>query len=308
MSVLILSDIHLKTRDQFDLENGIVSDRSIYKLKRLKELVDKVKPDMIIFGGDEFDSRSPSEPLRYAFFKVLDSLNIPCYIISGNHSQEHGFSAGTSEAYLSDIINIIQPRKFLSLSEFTLVGYCRDKDEFLRLCNENPNEFLVTHGDIPNENLPFKHCFFGHVHKNYSVGNKHSIGALFTDSFGEENEKCFYCVIDDEGFEFKEFPDRPIKTFTELTDFEDGEYLAVRYKLKGKAKDFLTLDQDRIKKSYKKTNVFFDVELTEEELVFDNSISIEDLAKDFIQEKSLTEKELKFGKIIMKESEDGNAK
>lgn len=301
MKVLLCADLHLKTRDQFDLENGVVSDRSIYKLKRLRELVEKEKPDLIISAGDEFDSRSPSEPLRYAFFKILDSFNIPVYLISGNHSQEHGFTAGTSESFLADKITVIQPREVLVLDTFTLIGYCRDKEEFLKLCNENPNKYLVTHGDIPSENLPFEKCFFGHVHQHYSIGNKYSIGALFTDSFGEESYACMYCTIG-ATVDFKEFSDQSIRTFNELTEFEDGEYLAVRYKLKGKAKDFLGIDQEAIKRSYKKTNVFFDIELTEEELVFDDSLSIEEIAQEFIDNKSLSEKELNFGKIVLKES------
>jgi len=299
---LIIADIHLKTKDQFDLTNNIVSDRSIYKLKRLRELVEKEKPDILIDAGDFYDSKMPSEPLRYAFFKVLDSFDIPVYLISGNHSQEHGFTAGTSESFLADKITVVQPREVLVLGDdFTLIGYCRDKEEFLKLCQENPNKYLVTHGDIPSENLPFEKCFFGHVHQHYSIGKKYSIGALFTDSFGEESYACMYCTIG-ATVDFKEFPDQSIRTFNELTEFEDGEYLAVRYKLKGKAKDFLGIDQEAIKRSYKKTKVFFDIELTEEELVFDDSLSIEEIAQDFIENKGLSDKELKFGKLILQES------
>jgi ABC-type ATPase with predicted acetyltransferase domain len=100
-----------------------------------------------------------------------------------------------------------------------------------------------------------------------------------------------YCTIG-ATVDFKEFPDQSIRTFNELTEFEDGEYLAVRYKLKGKAKDFLGIDQEAIKRSYKKTKVFFDIELTEEELVFDDSLSIEDIAQEFIENKGLSDKEL----------------
>lgn len=301
MKILLVSDIHLKSKDQFDLKNNIVSDHSIYKLKRLKELVETEKPDVLISAGDEFDTRSPSEPLRYAFFKVLESFNIPVYLVSGNHSQEHGFTAGTSESFLSKNIEVIQPREVFKLDTFTLIGYCRDKNEFLRLCNENPNKYLITHGDIPIEDLPFEKCFYGHIHQHYSIGNKYSIGALFTDSFGEESYACMYCLITDK-VEFKEFPDRPIRTFTELVDFKDGEYLAVRYKLKGKAKDFLGIDQEAIRRSYHNTKVFFDTELTEEETIFDESLSIEEIARDYITEKNLSSKELEFGKIILKQS------
>lgn len=304
MKFLCVADLHLKTRDQFDLENGVVSDRSIYKLKRLRELVEKEDPDTLFILGDDFDSRNPSEPLRTAYFRVLDSFGIPVYLISGNHSQEHGFTAGTSEAYLAQMIHVVQPREVFELDQFTLIGYCRDKEEFLELCKEHPNKYLLTHGDIPSEDLPFEYSFFGHIHQHYSIGNKYSLGALFTDSFGEESFACMYCLIDEKGFEFKEFEDQPIRTFNELVDFEDGEYLAVRFKLTGKAKDFLGIDQEAIKRSYKKTRVFFDTELVEEELVLDDSQSIEEILQDYIAEKSLTETEIKFGKLIFGEIEN----
>jgi len=303
VKILVIADPHFKSIESFGFmkSNGF-DTRTWDKLVKLKNLVTKENPDMLIAAGDLFDSARPSERIRTAVFRLFKSFNIQVVIAAGNHESQEGMMAGSSESYVSDNIQVIPPREVVELKgNIICIGYTRDDELFKELC-KNGGKYLISHRDIPSYSLPFEQSFFGHIHSGFSRGNKHSIGALFTDSFGEEGIPCRYLIIDDEGFEFKEIEDIKIRTFNELVELEDGEYDAVRFKLKGSAKDFIGLNRKDLQAKYSKTKIFLEVEVLEEEKKFDETVSIEDTIISHLKEKNLTKEEIKFGVDYFKEA------
>ena len=63
-----------------------------YGGKDMSKLIEKVraqKPDVVLFGGDMFDSRRMPEDNSVTLMKTLGS-EFPCYFASGNHEVRHG--------------------------------------------------------------------------------------------------------------------------------------------------------------------------------------------------------------------------
>lgn len=303
MKYLVVADTHFRSVEAFGwVQHNGYDSRTMDKLMKLKNIIRKEKPDMLVIAGDLFDSSRPSERVRTAVFRLFKHLGVPVTIVAGNHDQQEGFMSGSSEAFVSDNIAVIQPREVIELKGFiTCIGYIRDDALFHQLTVNHGGKYLITHRDIPSYDLPYEQAFFGHTHEPFNKGNRHSIGALFTDSFGEEGIPCRYLVIDDNGFEFKEIDDIKIKTFNELVEFEDGEYNAVRFKLKGQAKDFIGLNRKDLQKRYDKTKIFLDVEVLDEDKKFDSTVSVEEMVLTHLKEKNLSEDEKKFGLYYFKE-------
>jgi DNA repair exonuclease SbcCD nuclease subunit len=71
--VLIVSDIHLNINDQFgdrQMFGQVVSNTRITdKLSKLKCIIEKEKPDLLIDAGDLFDSTKVPEIVRASYFK-----------------------------------------------------------------------------------------------------------------------------------------------------------------------------------------------------------------------------------------------
>jgi len=256
--------------------------------------------EFVLVAGDLFDSAKPSEALRAFTFRLLSSFEMPMYIISGNHDSKRGYTIGTSESYLHESIYVIQPKEVLKVDDITLIGYCRDQEEFYSLCEENSNTFLVTHRDIPPFPLPFKYALFGHIHMNYQAYNGISIGSLFRDSWAEENEtQGYYCITNKTLNERVVFTDWPIKTFSDFTYPPDGEYKAIRYKMALSVKDFTSVNQEEIRGMYKDTKIFFDLKILEEERDVEQITDVKELVKTFLHDKNLTDKEIEFGTKIL---------
>ena len=63
-----------------------------YGGKDMSKLIEKVraqKPDVVLFGGDMFDSRRMPEDNSVTLMKTLGS-EFPCYVAFGNHEVRHG--------------------------------------------------------------------------------------------------------------------------------------------------------------------------------------------------------------------------
>lgn len=298
MKILLVSDIHLKNSDQFDKEPSTISDRTLYKIKRLKEIIEQEKPDILIDAGDLTDTASPDEIVRIAFFKTISPLVRKIYLVAGNHNSEKKLVAGTSESMLCSNVQIIQPGKVLKEGECTFIGYTRSKEKFLELCEQNKNKLLFTHGDIPNYPLPFDTCFFGHAHAHGQKNNCWSIGSLFKDSWAEENDPNYYCVITDK-IEFKENPDLKLKTFYSIEERESdpNTYDFIRFYFKGKADILKGLNEKELAKKY--GTKFFEYDIEKEEIVKEKIDDIDSAISEFIRSKNLTEEELEFGKRFL---------
>lgn len=83
LKVLNFADVHL-SRDELNPEHRN------YKMiiKTINELMERVKPDLVTFSGDQAWCDSPSS---YEFLaKMMDSFNTPYAVVFGNHDQEAG--------------------------------------------------------------------------------------------------------------------------------------------------------------------------------------------------------------------------
>ena len=92
MKILHFSDTHLGFNDLDIINNENINQREADFYDAFCQVVEQIKvikPDFIIHTGDLFHRSSPSNrAITFALEKFLeiDSLNIPCILIAGNHS------------------------------------------------------------------------------------------------------------------------------------------------------------------------------------------------------------------------------
>lgn len=303
MKILVLSDLHLKTKERWgkDVLIGKVSvnSRTIDKIKTISRIIKEEKPDVLISAGDVFDVYNPTEAVRTLFFQVISHIN-KVFLVSDNHSTKNGFIAGTSESKINNNIVVVNPDSVEVFGDITMVGYTRNEEEFIKLCNSAPNKFLIAHHD-PTPNKNFDSCFYGHIHNPSQTENAYSIGTIFKNNWNEEFFENRYLVIEDGKFEFMPVQDLKMKTFTQLEEVEDGLYDIVRFKIKDKVEVINAINQDEIKSSYKETIIEFDLEVQTENYKVEEVEDIHLLIKDMLKDKNLSKEELLFGKSILEE-------
>ena len=92
MKILHFSDTHLGFNDLDIINNENINQREADFYDAFSQIVEQIKtikPDYIIHTGDLFHRSSPSNrAITFALEKFLeiDSLDIPCILIAGNHS------------------------------------------------------------------------------------------------------------------------------------------------------------------------------------------------------------------------------
>jgi DNA repair exonuclease SbcCD nuclease subunit len=293
---MIVSDLHLKNKDQFDTKKDFfMSSRTYSKITKLEKIIKQEEPDILIDCGDLFDTAEPNEFVRTLYFSTITKLVKKIFIIAGNHNSEKGLMTGTSEAFLTSNVKVIQPGKVEVFDQFTMIGYTRSKEKFMTMCNENKNNYLFTHRDIPEQSLPFEKCFFGHVHAHYEKANCISVGSLFKDSWSEENEDNCYAIVDDK-VRFIKYEDLNIKTFNsvEERELDQTEYDFIRFKFKGKADILKGINEKELREKYH--TKFFEYDIEKESIVKEKVDDINSAITEFIKSKNLSERELEFGR------------
>lgn len=109
MKILHLSDLHFGKR----LNNFSLLEDQIYANQQIFQLAKTQKIDAVIIAGDIFDKLIPSADAIQLFDKFLNfwaELNLPIFIISGNHDSAERLSFGLNifshnNIYISPIYN-----------------------------------------------------------------------------------------------------------------------------------------------------------------------------------------------------------
>ena len=297
MKTCIFADIHLKNKDQFGKQinfNGLrVEERSLYKIKRMKEIILQEKPDCLIIAGDLWDTSQPSEILRALFFKTIPSLASKVFYVCGNHDMENLFPSGLSESQAFQNFVIIPAKQWSRVGNIDMIGWTRNDSEFISLCRKNT--FLVSHRDISQMELSYNYIFYGHNHVHKQEGKFFSIGSLFKDDWAEEGIDHKYMVIEDDKFEFKTNPDLQIRSFDGICRSTDeiNKLDAIRFIFKGKASALININEKEIRKNFD-TKVFFKYEIEEEKIEIKEE-NIQRIMNDFLSDKNLNKDELEFG-------------
>ncbi|MCP4969869.1 MAG: DNA repair exonuclease [Arcobacter sp.] len=92
MKIIHFSDTHLGYNDLDIIDENNINQREADFYDAFTQVVEQIKtikPDYIIHTGDLFHRSSPSNrAITFALeqFKIIDSFDIPCLMIAGNHS------------------------------------------------------------------------------------------------------------------------------------------------------------------------------------------------------------------------------
>ncbi|MBM6833714.1 exonuclease SbcCD subunit D [Megamonas hypermegale] len=109
MKILHLSDLHFGKR----LNNFSLLEDQIYVNQQIFQLAKNQKIDAVIIAGDIFDKSIPSADAVHLFDEFLNfwaELNLPIFIISGNHDSAERLSFGLNifshnNIYISPVYN-----------------------------------------------------------------------------------------------------------------------------------------------------------------------------------------------------------
>jgi len=292
MKSIIIADVHLKNKDQFDITPNA---RNIYKIDVLSKIIEKESPDNIFFAGDLFDTKTPPEEFRILFFELTNKYPKKLFVvIAGNHDNKGNYPVGTSESLVSKNVMVVPCNEVLRLgSDFVCVGYTRNEKIYESL---DSGLFLIGHGDRPQANLSFfKGIFFGHIHKHYVSGNFHSVSSLFKQSWAEENELNGYYVIDNEEYKYIEVQDLKLKTIDYIPESFNtvlNKYDFIRVKMEIQPQDI---------NSFKKIDkVFTEFEIKKIEKKIDSvNVSYQQEIQKLFQELKLNKSQIMFGKEIL---------
>lgn len=124
MKLMHLSDLHLGKR----LNEISLYDDQKYILQQLVRLAQENKPDAVLIAGDVYDKAVPAAEamsLFDAFLNQLAELNVPIYIISGNHDSAERLAFGAQLMQKSRVHIAAaytgQPQEFVLLDEYGAV-------------------------------------------------------------------------------------------------------------------------------------------------------------------------------------------
>lgn len=213
---------------------------------------DKVKQDgkvtHIAFLGDWFENRNAINVMTMTYankaLKLLNSLNIPVYIIIGNHDLYHRESRSVYStevfAELYNIVLISEPtiiedmlicpflfkHEYPDLAKYSGVKYWLGHFEF--------RNFVITGTDRKMEHGPEhttfknpKYIFSGHFHKRQTRDNVVYIGNTFPMDYGDDgdNERgmCFLDTSNDEVW-FENWEDAPSYCKIRLSNVLSGNF------------------------------------------------------------------------------------
>jgi predicted phosphodiesterase len=196
--------------------------------KRLAEIIEDEKPDLIVNLGDTFDQHTiTSYDVNVAseFFKCFRYLNIPHLVLVGNHEMiNYDFNAIEILSNINNITVITEPCTVDANIVTTFGKSALSKDTDLKLAfmpymeygdilSFPDGKFLFSHIDIlgmkirGDYELPdgvkaeqlskYQLVFNGHIHKPSIKGNVVNVGSISTHSFADDNDAIPQCYIFD---------------------------------------------------------------------------------------------------------------
>lgn len=235
MKIFIYSDLHISKTSSI-LPSTSSNSKYTYRQnmiletgKYLADIIDQVKPDLIINLGDTFDQHTiTSYDVKIAseFFKSFRYLNIPHLVLVGNHEMvNYDFNAIEILNNIDNITVISEPctidGNFIKTlygnadtipelnTQLALLPYMEFKD----ILNFPDGTFLFSHIDIMgikirgNFELPdgvskeqlakYKLVFNGHIHRPSIKDNVVNVGSISTHSFSDDDESVPQCYVFD---------------------------------------------------------------------------------------------------------------
>lgn len=84
MKLLFFTDTHIRGTSPKNRKDNLPETLE-KKLKEIKRIIEEYKIDFVLHGGDLFDRPDISVSVVSNFASILNSFNVPIYIISGNH-------------------------------------------------------------------------------------------------------------------------------------------------------------------------------------------------------------------------------
>lgn len=210
MKILLYSDLHISRTSSIlptNFNDNLMTYRQYMILntaKLIKQVALETNPDIIINLGDTFDQHtltSYDTEIARQFFGELTDLNIPQYIIIGNHEMMN--DKFNSVAMLDNVNNIHLINKPTSLdinnTKLAFLPY-NDKIEEIELPD---GDYLFSHNDIYGSTIrdnillnnglkqdilksKYKLVFNGHIHKSSIFSNIINVGSCTTHSFADD--------------------------------------------------------------------------------------------------------------------------
>ena len=240
MKIFMYSDLHIsKTSSILPLTSS--NSKYTYRQnmiietgKYLAEIIDEVKPNLIINLGDTFDQHTITSydiDVASEFFKCFRYINIPHLVLVGNHEMiNYDYNAIKILSNIDNITVITEPSTvdldfIASLhpdSVVTSQSANREMEstkialpymEYKDILEFPDGDFLFSHIDIMgmkirgDYELPegvsaeqlskYKLVFNGHIHKPSIKGNVVNVGSISTHSFSDDNDAVPQCYVFD---------------------------------------------------------------------------------------------------------------
>lgn len=237
--VAMFTDIHFGKKNNSSQHNQDCLDFVRWFCKRVNDIGDITH---VAFLGDWFENRNAVNVMTMNFaheaLKMLNALNLPIYIVIGNHDLYHRenrkvFSTRIFDEF-SNVILVSEPMvvedmlispylfksEYANLAEFLKVPYWLGHFEF--------RNFIVTGSDRRMEHGPdhtlfkdVKYIFSGHFHKRQANDNVIYIGNTFPMDYGDAwDDARGMCVLDTaaDNVDFIDWDDCPKYRKVKLSD------------------------------------------------------------------------------------------
>lgn len=272
MKIFMYSDLHIsKTSSIFpltykDSKYTYRQNMIIETGKYLANLINELKPDMIINLGDTFDQHTITSydiDVASEFFKCFRYLNIPHLVLVGNHEMINtDFNAIQMLSNINNITVISEPTK---TGTATLLS--NDSNEQISLAfmpyrefrdiTEFPDgDFLFSHLDIVGMKIrgdyemqdgvsvdqlsKYRLVFNGHIHKPSIKGNIVNVGSISTHSFADDNNSVPQCyMFDTETLDLQTFKPIICPLFRKIDDIHTLEDLKARLEVLDKTYKYI---------------------------------------------------------------------
>lgn len=241
MKIFMYSDLHISKTSSI---LPITSSNSKYTYRQnmiietgkyLANIIDEVKPNLIINLGDTFDQHTITSydiDVASEFFKCFRYINIPHLVLVGNHEMiNYEYNAIKILSNIDNITVITEPstidldfiatlhpdsaipsqsaNREMQSAKIALMPYMEYKD----ILDFPDGDFLFSHIDIMgmkirgDYELPegvsaeqlskYKLVFNGHIHKPSIKGNVVNVGSISTHSFADDIDAVPQCYVFD---------------------------------------------------------------------------------------------------------------
>lgn len=236
MKEIIIGDIHVDAPSKFEHPKGnYILDCCIQSLGHIISYGEEHGIKKYTFLGDIFEKKDKipnrSKNKVIDIFKRLSRCDV--IILEGNHDRE---GSDSSIKFLEPYAKIIS--KPTAVKGRLYIPYTKDYDEIIRIVQlSNDYDIIFGHfeikgcnyGGIVNSNNGIsidafnnKTAIAGHIHRFQEVSNSiYHLGSIYQVDWGEQSEKKYFCIIDNEDIIFKKLP-----TLVNRVTLEYGDKLA----------------------------------------------------------------------------------